>query len=164
MPRRAGVLLLLLTLASIDAARAQLTGVIGAGAASSGRHLSEPDLHALAAVTFPLHGSFGIRAEGLVSEVPGGIRFAASGDIVFGVGDQTSSAKGGYLLAGGSVIVTRGETRGGFNGGIGYGVAVNRRFSVVLESRYMRILGSSSDPSILLLTVELQFPLRAGER
>ena len=94
MPRRTGALLLLLTLAGMGSAGAQvLTGVIGAGVTSSGRHFSDPDPHALAAVTFPLHGSLGFRVEALVSGVPQGTMFAPGGDFVIGLGEEATAAQ-----------------------------------------------------------------------
>lgn len=162
MTRRIPVLLLLLMIAGMDSARAQsLVGIVGGGLTSSGPGLSDSDFHGLAALLFPLRGSLGLRAEGLVSEVPQGTMWAPSGDIVIGIGEEAASGKGGYLLAGGSLILVQGEAHAGFNGGIGYGFMIQRRYSLVLESRYLRILGDVADPSIVLLTLELQVPLRS---
>jgi len=137
MRTRIGVLLGLVGSLGVagDAAAQKAELFAGGGATFSGADVSQVDGHAMLGATVRLSPGFGVRVDGVYTPDDGDDLIGVSGAGVASFGAADARVRP-YLLGGGSVFFTGGDTEAGVGGGAGVRFAATDRVGVFVEGRY----------------------------
>ncbi len=149
---------LLATVGSAGTAAAQQAEILlGGGATFSGADVSHVNGHALLGALVRVTPNVGVRLDGVYTPTDSDDLIGLNADaVVFfgGAGARISP----YLLGGGTVFFSGGDTDFAVNGGVGLRVAAGKRLGVFVEGRYFKVFDVVND-DLLYATVGLSIAI-----
>ncbi|MGH7517938.1 MAG: hypothetical protein ACREOC_10770 [Gemmatimonadales bacterium] len=159
MRTHTGVLLgvLLSAAGAGDAAAQRAEILLGGGGTFSGADVSAVNGHAMIGALARVTPNVGVRIDGVYTPTDSDDLIGLSADAVvsFGAADARISP---YLLGGGTVFFSGGETDFGINGGLGIRVATGKRLGVFIEGRYFKVFDVVND-DLIYVTAGLSIAL-----
>ncbi len=139
----------------VAAQRAEV--LLGGGATFSGADVSTVNGHVLVGGLVRVTPDLGVRVDGVYTPTDSDDLIGLSGDAVVSFG-AAGARISPYLLGGGTVFFSGGETDFGVNGGVGIRVAAGKRMGVFVEGRYFKVFDVVND-DLIYVTAGLNIAL-----